>query len=58
MIRGDNNDEQRDTDHMDNNEDINDPKEVRACPTCGKRHRGGCWHKNKNDMQGKKFRLS
>jgi hypothetical protein len=47
MIRGDNNDEQHDTDDMDNNEDINNPKEVRACPTCGKHHCGRCWHKNK-----------
>jgi hypothetical protein len=56
MIQGDNNDEQHGTDNMDNNEDIDDPKEVRACPTCGKHHRGHCWHKNKNDKQGKKFR--
>jgi hypothetical protein len=40
---------------MDDNEEIDDPKEVRACPTCGKHHRGRCWHKNKNDKQGKKF---
>jgi hypothetical protein len=50
MLQGDNNDEQH-----DNSEDIDDPKEVRACPTCGKRHRGHCWHKNRNDKQGKKF---
>jgi hypothetical protein len=55
-IRYDNNDEQHDSDDMDDNENIDDPKEVRACPTCGKRHRGRCWHKNKNDKQGKKFR--
>jgi hypothetical protein len=55
-IQGDNNDEQHDLDDMDDNEDIDDPKEVRACPTCGKRHRGRCWHKNKKDKQGKKFR--
>jgi hypothetical protein len=41
---------------MDDNEDIDDPKEVRECSTCGKSHRGRCWHKNKNDKQGKKFR--
>jgi peptide methionine sulfoxide reductase MsrB len=40
---------------MDDNKDIDDPKEVRACPTCGKRHLGHCWHKNKKDKQGKKF---
>jgi hypothetical protein len=55
MIQGDNNDEQHDTDNMDDNEDIDDPKEVRACPMCGKRHCGCCWHKNKNDKHGKKF---
>jgi hypothetical protein len=57
MIRGDNNDEQHNSDDMDNNEDIDDPKEVRACPTCGKCHHGRCWHKNKNNKQGKKFVL-
>jgi hypothetical protein len=40
---------------MDDNEDIDDSKEVRACPMCGKHHRGRCWHKNKNDKQGKQF---
>jgi hypothetical protein len=47
MIQGDNNDEQHNSDDMDDNEDIDDPKEVKACPTCGKHHRGHCWHKNK-----------
>jgi hypothetical protein len=43
-IWGDNNDEQHDTDDMDNHEDINDPKEVKACSMCGKHHSGRCWH--------------
>jgi hypothetical protein len=40
---------------MDDNEYIDDPKEVRACSTCAKHHHGHCWHKNKNDKQDKKF---
>jgi hypothetical protein len=44
MIWGYVNDEQHD---MDDNEDINDPKEIKACSMCGKNHRGHCWHRNK-----------
>jgi hypothetical protein len=27
-------------------------EDVAACDTCGKHHRGECWHKNKNNKQG------
>jgi hypothetical protein len=27
---------------------------VDACATCGKHHRGECWHKNKDNKQGNK----
>jgi hypothetical protein len=30
----------------------NDKEDVAACHTCGKRHRGQCWHKNKNNKLG------
>jgi hypothetical protein len=29
-----------------------DKEDVAACDTCGKRHCGECWHKNKNNKQG------
>jgi hypothetical protein len=28
---------------------------VAACDTCGKHHRGECWHKNKDNKQGNKM---
>jgi hypothetical protein len=54
MIQGNVND---DGQHMDNNEEIDDPKEIEACSTaCGKHHdHGRCsWHENKKDEQGEK----
>jgi hypothetical protein len=31
-----------------------DKEDVDACATCGKHHRGECWHKNKDNKQGNK----
>jgi hypothetical protein len=30
-------------------------EDVEECDTCGKHHCGECWHKNKDNKQGKKF---
>jgi hypothetical protein len=56
-IQGDNNDEQHDSNDTDDNKNIDNPKEVRACPTCGKRHRGRCWHNKKTISKAKSFIL-